>query len=135
MNEELQTPPSETKTKHFAVVAGVLDDDYALVINRGERDGIKKGQRFLIYAVSPEEMRDPINGESLGQLEMVKGTGVVSHVQERMATITSDEKSSTRRLVRDNWRVLSRLGGETEEFVTTSHPFKSPTIGDYARPI
>jgi hypothetical protein len=137
MNEEQQIP-LETTNRHFAVVAGVLDDDYVVVINRGQRDGIKKGQKFLIYAVSPEEIRDPTNGESLGHLETVKGTGTVSHLQEKMATITSDQRSSNRRVVkRNNWGSMAVLGiaGETEEFETTELPFKSPKVGDYARPI
>jgi hypothetical protein len=134
MNEEQHTP-SETTTKHFAVVAGVLDDDYRLVINRGGRDGVKKGQKFLVYAVSPDEMHDPINGESLGHLEMVKGTGIVSHVQEKMATITSDERSATTKRVIRRPNSIVWMMGEEEQFETASIPFKSPRVGDYAKPI
>jgi hypothetical protein len=64
-------------------------DPFTLVINRGSTHGVKEGMRFLVYSLG-EELYDPDTKESLGRLETVKGTGVVSHVQEKMSTIRSD---------------------------------------------
>ena len=78
------------KTKSFKVVKVI--DEFTLVINIGSDDEIEKGQRFLVYSISPDDIIDPDTNESLGKLEIVKGTGTVTHVQEKMATIESSEK-------------------------------------------
>jgi hypothetical protein len=121
-----EQPIPEIEAPPLALVAQVLDNNYAVVINRGARDGIKQGQRFLIYELSPKEVLDPISGESLGHLEIVKGTGAVTHLQERMATVTSDRQTTTRRA----WSPLM-----LQESVTHSEPFKSPKVGDRVKPI
>ncbi len=131
----------EVRDTPWAAVAEILEEGYSVVINRGSRDGVKEGQKFLIYEISPEEIRDPINGESLGHLEIVKGTGVVSHLQERMATVTSDRRTQRRlvsRPIRDYGRLIwGPIGAasETEELETHLEPFKSPKVGDRAKPI
>ena len=121
-----EQPVPKINATSLAVVAQVLDKGYAVVINSGARDDINQGQRFLIYELSSEDVFDPISGESLGHLEIVKGTGAVSHLQERMATITSDRQTTTRRV----WSPLI-----LQESVTHSEPFKSPKVGDRVKPI
>ncbi|MEC5238939.1 FlgT C-terminal domain-containing protein [Bacillus mycoides] len=118
-----------------AKVIKVLDYGYKLVINRGAENGIKKGQRFLVYHLD-EELYDPDTGKSLGTLEVVRGTGIVTHVQENLATIESDVVGSER-TIKKSYNPLWKSMGETgEEIVTpTKAPFDSPKIGDLAKPI
>jgi hypothetical protein len=78
------------KRKFPADVASVLSRT-RLVINRGADDGIRLNQRFLVYELTDQSIYDPTSKEFLGYLENPKGTGVVIHTQERIATIESDK--------------------------------------------
>lgn len=71
-----------------ALVAEVLDP-YQVIINRGSIDQVKLNDRFLMYELT-KEIVDPETQESLGRLQVSKGTGRVVQVQERMAVIYSD---------------------------------------------
>lgn len=64
-------------------------DQKNIVINVGEIGGIKLGNRFIIFGIG-EEIFDPDSKESLGKLELVRGEGVVVHVQEKMCVVRSD---------------------------------------------
>ena len=77
-----------TEEKKIRVVE-VLDE-YRIVINRGSDDGIKDGYRFIIYDLG-NEIFDPDTGESLGRIENVQGIGKVTHLQPKIATLTSDQ--------------------------------------------
>ena len=124
--------------KTFTATIAKIIDEYTVIINRGALDDIKQGQRFLLYRLSEEEMKDPISGKSLGYLEMVKGTGKVIHVQERMSTIESDKtKPSERRIVRRKSPFTPFMGAEEETIVLPGNlvPFDEPEIGDRAKPI
>jgi hypothetical protein len=61
-------------------------------MNRGERNRIQVGRRVLIYGISEEEIIDPNTGESLGFLELVRGTGRIILVQDKISIIESDKK-------------------------------------------
>ncbi|MCK9376482.1 MAG: hypothetical protein M0P73_10045 [Syntrophobacterales bacterium] len=102
---------------YLATVVKIIDSR-KLVINRGERDGIKYGQRFIIYHVEEEPIIDPITNESLGHLEIVKGTGKVFHIQERISIIESDMHKTN-------------LIGFPIDYLS----FDNPEIGDKAKPI
>ena len=65
-------------------LAGSDYDPYELAINRGSRDGIKPGQKYLVFGFGPE-LRDPDTGENLGRIELVRGRGEVVHVQDHIA--------------------------------------------------
>lgn len=109
-----------------------------IVINRGREDGIEEGTRFLVYVLSDDELTDPETGDSLGHLEIVKGTGVATHAQERMTTVRSDMKSSPeRKVVRKQGpgqlfstevETVQKEGGEIR-------PFKDPERGDRVKPV
>jgi len=78
-----------------ARVASLLGESWSctqVVINRSLNDGVKKGSRFLVYALSEQDLVDPESGESLGRLEIVRGTGVAVHVQDKIATIESEPR-------------------------------------------
>jgi hypothetical protein len=136
---------SELKARvELAKVIHLLDglhDPSELVINRGAEDGLKLGQRFLVFGQGPE-LTDPDTGESLGQLELVRGRGEVVHLQENMATLRSVEtRRSTRgrRIIRNSpysmgigaaaGIIEEELPGEREQ------PFVNVQLGDLARPI
>lgn len=111
-------------------------DRFKIVINRGE-SSVRKGQRFLIYSQG-KELFDPETNESLGHLEIVRGTGVVSHVQERMCTITSDQRrSTTRRTIKrsDAYSLIQGRGEEIVEEPGPIQPFDEASVGDYAKPV
>lgn len=74
----------------------VLDviDNFKVAINKGERDGVYTGQKFLIYYLSEHDMIDEDTGENLGKIEYVIGKGKVVHLQDKIATIQSFEKNT-----------------------------------------
>jgi len=98
-------------------------DQTRVIINRGSFDEVGVNDRFLIYQHG-EEIYDPDTNESLGRIEIVKGRGVVTHVQERMATIESylHEKPSV-------------LSSPLPDKFARQVPFNDPEVGDIARPI
>ncbi|MBA7562894.1 hypothetical protein ES708_04547 [subsurface metagenome] len=113
-----------------ATVANIINN-YKIVINRGSDHEITLGQRFLIYDLSTEEIIDPVSKKPLGYLELVKGTGVVIHVMEKMAIVESDNKKT---ITRTKPAPLPFMRSEeiTEE---EDLPFDDPEIGDKAKPI
>lgn len=84
-------------TKDNIIEGKVLQviDNYKVVINKGERDGVKNNQRFLIYYLGKEDIIDEDTGENLGKIEYVIGKGKVIHLQDTMATIESTEIITT----------------------------------------
>ncbi len=101
-----------------------LVNRYTVVVNRGKEDGVSLDQRVLVYADSDETITDPETGEPLGTLEHSRGSGTVTHVQEKMATIRTDvteEDTSFRALTNPLRRVPT--------------PFKGAKVGDKVKPI
>jgi hypothetical protein len=86
----------------LATVAKVIDD-YKLVINRGLEHGVREGSRFLIYGIG-EEIIDPETNESLGELELVRGIGIVTNVQKRMSTVVSTKTKAPAPTIRTTKR-------------------------------
>jgi len=134
----------ETQNGVYPASVVKVIDEYTVVINKGSEQGVSKGDQFLIYYVEPEELIDPETGESLGSLEVVRGTGAVTHVQEKMSTIKSNRSVRRGRIIR---RTTSNLGlgflgqlaspeRETvEEPENEAIPFDDPTVGDKVKPI
>lgn len=106
-----------------ATVVRVLDAR-TVVINKGSHDGVKLGDRFLVYSIDPHVMRDPNTGQELGHLEIVKGNARAIHVQDRMTTLRGSTGMTYSAL-----QVIS--GGEP---VFTPADFESAKVGDLARP-
>lgn len=122
---------TQARTRQLARVVTVIDFGNEVVINRGGDDGVKHGDRYLVYGLGPE-LKDPETGESLGQLEIVRGRGSVVHVQKRMATIRSTETRQSRK--RHIGGLAVTIGATIEE---NHEPlaFNGPEAGDYAKPI
>jgi hypothetical protein len=129
----------EKLEKKFPAVVAVIVNPYRVVINRGAEHDVKLGQRFLVYTLSEEEILDPITNESLGHLEIVKGTGKVIHVQEKMSTIESDQtEMSNKTITKKNHRYLPIFPEEAvvEEIASPNRvPFDSVKVGDKVKPI
>ncbi|PKP64191.1 MAG: hypothetical protein CVT85_11780 [Alphaproteobacteria bacterium HGW-Alphaproteobacteria-7] len=117
-----------------------LIDDATVVINRGLRDNIKIGDRFLVFGEG-EEISDPDTGENLGVVEIVRGRVKVSHVQDKICTAKSIEVStSAKKITRIQGDVWARaMGRQTEEIIEEpekfEEPLDDPKIGDFVRPI
>lgn len=75
--------------KYFAKIVKVIDK-YTVVINAGLDRDVRVGKQFLILGLG-EIIIDPETNESLGELEIVRGKGRVTHVQERMSTLETAE--------------------------------------------
>ena len=118
-------------------VVKILDDGYKIVINAGTNKGIKLGQHYMVYALSDFEILDPDTKESLGYLEIVKGTGKVVHIQEKLATIESDlyEVSQPTKIIRKN--PMYGFGTTEEERISQREhlPFDNPQIGDLVKQV
>jgi hypothetical protein len=131
MNEILEA----LSTRPFPAKVAAVQSPFTVVINRGSKDKLRLGQRFIVYGLGPE-IRDPDTGQSLGVLEVVRGTGVVTHLQDMMATVEADQKRvSEKRIVRTpNWGI-PQLAQETVVEPSDPKPFDEPAIGDLAKPI
>jgi hypothetical protein len=140
---------SDIKTAtRLAKVVHVVDPDstYApveLVINQGARQGIKLGDRYLVFGFGPHIV-DPDSGEDLGEIELVRGRGEVVHVQEHLATIRTIERRRTRpakRIIREAAGALALATGyrgkviEEELAPEAEMPFEAVRLGDLAKPI
>lgn len=108
-------------------IASVVDQ-YRVVINAGSVDGVKAGQRFLIYKIG-DEVIDPDTRGSLGRLEVVKGIGEAIHVQEKMATLQTTEKHEIQRR-----QTIASLFSPIE-ISKEPKAFIEAEVGDIARPI
>src|SRR5690606_36720925 len=110
---------------------------YQVVINAASDMGLKKGQRFLIYALG-EMIHDPDTGEALEQLETVNGTGTIVHLQAKIATVESNMTVETPRTIKRTSGLgsLIVIYGNTEvtELSRNEKPFSEPQIGDLVRP-
>lgn len=102
-------------------------DSHRIVINRGHEHGVRVGQRFLILAIG-DEIFDPETKESLGQVEIVKGRGEVTHTQEKMSTLQTTETHEIRRKP-SAFLALTQGAEVTYE----AKAFIDPEIGDIAR--
>jgi hypothetical protein len=75
-----------TTTGKFSVV-DILDKTH-VVLNVGSDQGILLDDQLVVFS-NDREIKD-IDGRSLGFLELVKGYGSISHVQERVSILKAD---------------------------------------------
>lgn len=124
-----------------AIVAKIINSE-KIVINRGRNDGIEPGQRFQLYE-DGEDIIDPETKESLGCIEIIKGTGKAIHVQDKMTTIASDMKAAPSKTIRRNPSSMGTFLGssiarnfqEEEILPPETIDFEDPKIGDRVRAI
>lgn len=116
--------------KKIFKIAKIIDE-YKVVINAGSNQGIKEYQRFLIYSLDGETIFDPDTGYSLGNLEVIKGTGIATFVHDNMSTIESDKY---RKLTPIEKKLLS-VSPLTPQVDTKKAEFNNPKVGDLVKPI
>lgn len=106
-----------------------------LAINRGSEHKIRPNQKVLVYCLSNEEIKDPETGESLGYLEIYKGTGKVISIQEKMSIIESDRYEI--RTVKNQQTMFQGIpiGQPTYYDYKDLLSFEYPEIGDLVKPI
>ncbi|MBB3998618.1 hypothetical protein [Aureimonas pseudogalii] len=117
-------------------------DPWKFVINIGLEDGVKNGDRFLIFGPG-ENLVDPLTRRDLGMLELVRGKARVAHVQDRISTLMSDEYEitpGTKRVVRRKGSSMFAVSNqptveEIEEGEERTKTALDVSFGDYARPI
>jgi len=132
-----ETNPYFAKVIGFVDASGQLvtlpdEQQHSLLINVGEHDDVKVGERVLVFSLGPE-LIDPDSRESLGHFEVVRGEGKVSIVQARMSIITS-----SRTVVEQYARPVNALAvatGMPREYETrnVAAPFRNPQLGDLVR--
>jgi hypothetical protein len=71
-------------------IAQILDN-YRVVLNKGSRDGVTAGMRFVIFQEG-DDIIDPETKQSLGKLEIVKGAVTAEHVQESLTVAVTEHK-------------------------------------------
>jgi hypothetical protein len=115
----------------------VVGDGTAVVINRGSNHGVEEDFVYLVYGISDTPIVDPETGESLGLLEYVRGRGRVVHVQEKMSTLRSLERSQgfQRTIKQRTPYHMPLLGGESvvETHPPEIEPFAGAKVGDLAK--
>ena len=124
-----------------ATAGWVARDTLEVVINQSTKQGVKHDDRFIVSGIGPHII-DPETGKDHGELELIRGQGVVTHVQDELATLRPVERSRTRppkRIIREadasirffsNGRVL-----EEELAPEIEMPFQGVCLGDFARKI
>ena len=132
----MDQPEVKGPSKSFKIAKVV--DEYTVILNRGSEDGVKPGQRFLVYHIG-EEITDPDSNEFLGRLETVRGTGTVTYLQSKMATIRSDMRETRpTKVIRKSgspWAVMYGNEETVETVPPRELPFDSPKVGDLAKPV
>lgn len=71
-----------------------LVDEYSLIANIGEEDGVKKNHRYIVYTLS-DEIKDPDTGDSLGQIEYKKAIVQPAEIQDKMTIMESAERTQS----------------------------------------
>lgn len=112
----------------------VNNKELIITLNGNE---FRKGDKVLIYSLG-EEVLDPDTKESLGKLEKVKGVGEISHLQEKIATITAEKiinYKTSKKTTKNGMGLflLSPIEYETKEKEEIQTEFKNPIIGDLVK--
>lgn len=113
-------------------------NSFKVALNVGANDGIKEDYTFLIYELSDDEIIDPDTNKSLGKLEIPKGKGRVTNVQDNLCIIESSqykhrniEETSTPGYL--TGYLGSGIGSTIKRTEKEQVPFDNPHVGDYAK--
>jgi hypothetical protein len=81
------------KKRYFSKIVHI-NDKFNVVIGKGSESGLKIGAKFLIVRLG-DSILDPDTNEIIEQLEIVKGKAHVTHLQDKLATLSSYEYDTT----------------------------------------
>jgi len=143
MSNDLARTTSQGLNPYYAKVMGFVGvngdfmespaaNQFQLLINVGETNGIKLGARVVIFALGPK-LTDPDTGEPLGHFEIVRGGGNIISVQSRMAIVASS-RIVAERFLKPVAPIANVMGIAPEQGVRdVPAAFKSPAVGDLVR--
>lgn len=124
--------------KNDIKVARIVDD-FTVVINAGTVDGISQGNVVMVYDIDGT-VKDPDTGETLGELEIVKGTGVVTNAQERFSTVVSnmDDDAPIKVMKKNHPSEMARLArsfgySTVEQIPVKKKKFENPKVGSLVK--
>ena len=119
-------------SKNIRVARLIDDSNFRLVLNVGEVDGVKTGDKFLVYGMDRDQhIIDPETGEDLGIFELVKGRGKVIDVQEKYCII----ESIVSRKYKNTNIPINEMSLWDKPAKNINLPFDDPKAGDYAKKI
>ena len=75
-------------TNDFKIVKIISDHEF--IISAGLKQSVSEGDRFIIFDRHGEKILDPDSGESLGYLDVNKGTIIVRKVFENMSLASTE---------------------------------------------
>ncbi|ORW80116.1 hypothetical protein AWC22_18280 [Mycobacterium riyadhense] len=84
VDTELTGPAKKSAGRITGAVADI-EDRYTLIINKGEKAGVKPGMIFAVVGAAGKHVIDPITGEDLGARPGVKLRVKVTEVFEKFA--------------------------------------------------
>jgi hypothetical protein len=126
-------------TTHEGRVVKILGDSSfnvtEIVVNLGSEHGISSATEFLVYQIG-DEIKDPVTGESLGRLEVVRGQGKAKHVQPKMTTVEGRKIRRGKRVRKPSslfGGLVIRGDDEIIEDLSSIEPFEDVEVGDLVR--
>jgi hypothetical protein len=128
--EIAQAAQNRTPANRPILKVAAIIDATRLVVNGGTTQGLQVGHQFAVYAIG-DEIEDPDTGESLGRLEIIKGKGIITHVQDRLATL----ESITRHPAQPGLLGMIAHVAGTAPSASEIRPFIKPELGDLVKPI
>jgi hypothetical protein len=126
--------------RYFGKIVHVTDA-FTVVINRGAEQGVALKEKYIVVGLG-QTIKDPDTNEELEQLEIVKGRGEITHVQNKISTLSSieiEQAPGTREIKKvSNSNVISTLLGTSDVSTELIKPgpekigaFKDVQIGDF----
>lgn len=109
-----------------------------IVLNCGKNKNIKLSDKFEVYGLT-KSLIDPDTKEDLGPAEIIRGKGIVTHIQDKLCTIESyirdDEAKRVIKKTKPLVNVWTPLTSTEEEIIGEKKikPFESIQVGDFAR--
>jgi len=114
--------------RYFGKVVSIRGN-YIVVANKGEEQGVKVGDTFLIVGLG-DVIVDPDTQEELGKLEIVRGKVQATHVQPKISTLESclyEKSSDTKEIKKVTTKPSALLGmlGPQEAITESTIPGES----------
>jgi hypothetical protein len=127
----------------YTKVARIISDT-EVILAASSDNGVQEGTEFVIFALG-DPIFDPETGEPLGELELVKGRVVVTHVMGKMSMAQVKPRQVTRRIPTMFEAMRPPIGGhDVTETVTDRLQVEGATavqvdptvrVGDKARSV
>lgn len=115
-----------------ANVIRVLDKN-TIVINQGRENGVKEGQRFLVYNIGPQSIVDAITKRHLGQMEIVKFVGVAIEVNDTESTLVRSDLTNNKMTASKAPYYLSRRS--VAKLSKSKNARRTAQVGDLVKPV